>query len=364
MNKIDVFMLWFLAAEAIFIVSQLPFRNKTLRPVFRVLLIVGKLLLGILFAFLVMAGPVQLRVLQPLMMALYVALLADAAADAVYTIFKTVKKTNRVFLHERIIGAVCGALFLLYGMVNMQVVVPKYHTYTSDKLKSEHTVVFLGDMHVDSGQPFSVTRKTVETIKAQDPDVTILGGDIVDDYTSAEDMKRTFKLFADFDTPVYFIYGNHDRQGHAEFAGGSKFTPEELESALKENGVILLKDEFARIAPDLLLLGREDISEGEGRADISSLINPSPDSYLIVADHQPVEFKQNVGAGADLQLSAHTHAGQMFPLGALYSVIGYCYGDYEQDGAVMNVSAGASGWRMPLRTSARCNIEVITLKPE
>ena len=133
---------------------------------------------------------------------------------------------------------------------------------------------------------------------------------------------------------------------------------------MTENGVIVLKDEFAEIAPDLLLLGREDISEGEGRTAAEDLVNPSPEKYLIVADHQPIEFKRNLAAGTDLQLSGHTHAGQLFPLGALYSVIGYCRGDYTEGDAVMNVSSGVCGWRMPFRTDSRCRYEVIKLTPE
>ena len=210
-----------------------------------------------------------------------------------------------------------------------------------------------------------MTEKTLAEVRALRPEATILGGDIVDDYTTKEEMEATFRLFGAFDTPVYYLYGNHDRQGHAEYAGGKKFSREELEAAMTANGVIILRDEYVELAPDLLLLGREDISEGNGRADIASLPNPAPEKYLIVADHQPVEFKENLAAGTDLQLSGHTHAGQLFPLGALYDVIGYNYGDYfAESGAVMNVSAGACGWRAPFRTERHCHYEVIRLIPD
>ena len=363
MNIIAEFTLWFLLAEALVTLAALPFRNKKIKPSGRAALIIGKALLAILFAFLVLAGPVQLRIAQPLMMALYAALLPEAAADALCSLVFAAKKKERRFWGVRTAGLVLGVLFFVFGVVNMQTVKPEYRTYSSAKLTQRHTVVFLADLHVGSAQPFSVTEKTIAEIKALRPDATVLGGDIVDDYTTKEEMEATFRLFADFETPVYYIYGNHDRQGHAQYAGGRKFTPEELEAAMAANGVILLKDDFAEIAPDLLLLGREDISEGEGRADISSLSNPAPEKYLIVADHQPSEFKQNLCAGTDLQLSGHTHAGQLFPLGLLYRAIGYCVGDYTAEGAVLNVSAGACGWRMPFRTQARCVYEVITLQP-
>ena len=363
MNAILTFSLRFLSAEAILTALQTPLRKKKLHLPARAGLILGKALLAIALAALVMAGPVQLRSLQPIMMALYAALLADAAADLIYTIFCAARKAESSFGVYKAVSLVLGVLFFAYGVVNMQTVKPKYHTYTSQKLQTEHTFVFMADLHVGSAQPFSVTEKTVAEIKALRPDFTVLGGDIVDDYTTKEDMEKLFSLFADFETPVYYIFGNHDRQDHAEYAGGRKFTPEELESAMAANGVVILKDEFVRIAPDLTLLGREDITEGDGRADAKTLVNPEKEAFLLVADHQPVQFKEHIALGADLQVSGHTHAGQLFPLKALYSVIGYCYGDYTQNGSTLNVSAGACGWRMPLRTDAHCNYEVITLRP-
>ena len=363
MNIFVAFTLWFLLAEAILTAAQLPLRKKKPKPVLRACLIAGKALLGIILGVLVLAGPVQLRVLQPLMMALYAALLADAAGDAVYSIVCAIAKKERRFGVAKAVGLVCGALFFVYGVVNMEMVSPEYRTYTSEKLTDAHTVVFIADLHVGSAQPMAVTEKTVNAVKALRPDATILGGDIVDDYTTKEEMEATFALFGDFDTPVYYLYGNHDRQGHAEYAGGKKFTQDDLEAAMAANGIVILKDAYAAVAPDLLLLGREDITEGEGRAEIGALTNPNPEAYLIVADHQPVQFKENLAAGTDLQLSGHTHAGQLFPLRALYSLIGCCYGDYYEGDAVMHVSSGACGWRMPFRTDAKCHYDVITLLP-
>ena len=73
MRVFIIFTLWFLAAEAIVTAVGFLLRKRTIKPALRGLLIVGKALLAILFAFLVLAGPVQLRAAQPLMMALYAA---------------------------------------------------------------------------------------------------------------------------------------------------------------------------------------------------------------------------------------------------------------------------------------------------
>ena len=68
---------------------------------------------------------------------------------------------------------------------------------------------------------------------------------------------------------------------------------------------------------------------------------------------------------APLQLSGHTHAGQMFPLQLVYKLIGIePFGEFKHPGVTLFVTAGESDWMMPLRTEAHCEWELITIKPE
>lgn len=363
MKMYALWALLFVTAEAIITVFQLLLRKKKIKRALHITLIIVKALLSIAFATLVMAGPVVLRPVQPIMIALYAALLTDALADIVYSIFCVVKKTEPVFKWKKLLSIALGVLFFIYGTANMQIVKPNYHTYTSDKLSKEHKIVFASDIHVGSAQNFSTLEKAVEAMAAENPECIILCGDITDDYTTNREMHETYQLFGSLGIPVYYLHGNHDRQKHAEYAHGMQYTADDLEQAIVDNGIILLKDEYVVLDDDLVLLGREDISEGGTRKDAAELKNPYPEKYLILADHQPFEFKDNLVCGTDLQLSGHTHAGQLFPLKALYSVIGYAYGDFYEGDAVMNVSSGACGWRVPFRTDSHCHFEVVTLKP-
>ncbi|MBQ6265014.1 MAG: metallophosphoesterase [Clostridia bacterium] len=352
-----------LSAFAVLTAVRFPLRNKFKKTVSKLALDAAELVIATVFAVIVMAGPVFFRPLQPLMFALYAVLFADGVAALVYTVFCSVAKKEQRFAVAEILSAVFCILFIVYGTVNMQLINVKYHTYKSKKISSEHTFVYLADLHTGSAQNFSTAKKAVDEIKSSSAEFIVLCGDITDDYTTKDEMLNTFALFKDFGKPVYYVYGNHDRQGYAEYAHGRQYTPEELENAIISNGITILKDEFARINSEIIILGREDYSEKEGRADIAGLTNPDPSSYLIVADHQPNGFKEHASFGADLQISGHTHAGQLFPLGLFYSIAAPVYGDYEEQGAVMNITSGACGWRMPFRTSAHCNYEVITLQP-
>ncbi len=364
MNLFVLLVLLFAAVEVVLSVLQFLLRKRKVKPAIRAVLIAVKLLLGIGFAVLVLAGPVQLRVVQPLMMAAYVALFADGVADLCCCILFKICKKERSFAVVKSVSLAFGIAFLVFGILNMQTVSSRSYTFTSEKLKNAHKIVFAADVHVGSAQPFSVTQKTVEAIRAEQPDAVILGGDICDDYTTKAEMEDTFALFKDFGCPVYYVYGNHDLQGHADYAIGLQYTEAEFEKAITDNDILILRDSFAQLGSDVLILGREDMSAGEKRIDAAKIVNPLPDAYLIVADHQPGGVKENLAVGMDLQISGHTHAGQLFPLRWFYALIGYVYGQYQVEDAKLVVSAGTCGWRMPLRTEAHCQYDVINLKPE
>ncbi len=358
-------ILLFVAAEAVISLVQFLLRKKKIKKSVRTVIVIAKLLFSIACAVIVMGGPVFFRPVQPLMSAVYAALFADAVADIAYSAFLAIKKSERKFAAVKILSLVFGVLFFVYGTVNMETVRPSYHTYSSEKLENEYTVVFVADLHVGSSQSFDTTVKTIEAIKDECPDFVILGGDITDDYTEKEEMEELYRLFGDMDIPVYFIFGNHEVVQHAKYMkNGLNYTEEELVEAIESNGITILADEFVSLAPDLLLLGREDAALPEKRIDIKELYNPAPEKFLITADHQPTKAKDNLNAGTDLQLSGHTHAGQFFPNGFFMSFVSYCKGNYKlADGKNMLVSSGACGWRVPFRTESHCCFEVVTLKP-
>ena len=352
------------AVQAVLSILQFLFRKQKLPAGWRIARILFKTVLAVAFAFLVMAGPVFLRPVQPLLVALYAVLLPDAAADLLYGLVCGIRRRERQFAPQKLLSLALGILFFAYGTVNMQIVTPERHTFQSAKLTQAHTIVFVSDLHVGSAQSMDTTRKTIQSIRDENPDLVILGGDITDDYTSREEMEETYRLFGQLGVPVYYIDGNHEVVQHAEYIrGGLPYTAEDLTDAMERSGILILKDAYADISPDLLLLGREDAAVPEKRLDTALLENPAPEKYLLVADHQPGSIREHRTLGADLQLSGHTHAGQLFPLQLIYSLFIDAYGVYPYEDADLYVSAGASGWRVPFRTDAHSHFDVITLLP-
>lgn len=343
---IFVYVLWYLLAFLIFILIKFLFRKIKRRLWLQIIIILVELFLGVLLAYLVMTGPIWYILIFA--SAFYIILFIDPVAKIILLFKKEFK-----FKTYSLLSFILCTLFLIYGIINMQIVNPKYLSFESNKLKNDYKIAFVADMHIGSSQSINISKKTINKIKKENPDFIFLGGDIIDSYTKKEEMIEVLNEFKDFNNPIYFVYGNHDVE--------LTFNASEFEKCLEDNNIKIIKDEYIKLASDLTLLGREDDSISD-RIDIEELINPYDDTYVIALDHQPFKFIDNCKAKIDLQLSGHTHAGQLFPLRMIYDVRVPAYGTYYNENAILNVSSGASGWLFPLRTEVGCQYEIINLK--
>ncbi len=289
-----------------------------------------------------------------------------------------VAKLVQLIAHKRLTGWWCFGLvavlplvltlgLLTYGSINMgQVQETRYTVVTHKPIRQQgYRIAFLSDLHYGTIQDPALVQQGVEKINALQPDVVILGGDILDEGTSKAEMLEVFQVLGQLDAPTYYIYGNHDRQ---LYSGGKIYSQAELTAAIESNGIRILEDSTAMIGEDLLLIGRADPSVGTDfqRKDIRQLVENAPQElFLVTADHQPLEAKENDAAGVDLTLSGHTHAGQIFPGGLLLDLIGnMSYGRYETGNCTSIVSSGFAGWGFPFRTQAHCEYVIVDILPE
>ncbi len=360
MDSITLFLILAVAAEAIITAIQLVFTRKEMKNGVRIGLAAGKLLLAIVFGLLVLAGPTALRPVQLEMTVLYAVMLPEAVIQLVFAVVTAVSKKKTPFGLVKAVCFVGVIIFVVTGMVNSQKIKPDYHTYSSDKIKQQHTFVYLADLHYGGAQREKYVKNAIAEIKKLDPDFILLGGDITDDFTTKEQVGDLYGFITEgYDKPVYFTYGNHDRP-----LSTKNYDDKYLKKVLDENGIIILNDKYVCISRDLEILGREDMSEKDKRLDADKLKNAVPDHYLVVADHQPGGIGENLPLKPDLQLSGHTHAGQLFPLRVFYDLfISKSCGEKQYDDTVLYVSPGFSCWRFPFRTEANCRYEVITLTP-
>ncbi len=348
------FILAFIISEFFIFSVRFLLRKKEIKLWLNVSIGILEIICSIAIAFITMAGPVFPIPVVLFQFAIYAALMTDGIGNIVFLIINRIKKQNNKLILKTIISLCLGIIFLTFGIINMEVVKPKYISLSSNKIDREYKVAFVSDMHISSSQPVSVSINTIRKIKAENPDFILLGGDIIDEYTKKEDMEKVLSEFKDTGAKVYFIYGNHDPEMNITIA--------EYEDCLRNNGITIVNDEYVKIDESIALLGRKDYSD-KTRKEIDELINPYNDCYLIVVDHQPFYFIDNCKTGLDLQLSGHTHAGQIAPIRLIYCLTIYSYGTYHYGDAMLNVSSGASGWVAPFRTEIGCQYEIITITP-
>ena len=354
------------AAWALLTLIQTPL-HRGRHPVLAAIVFITKVLLipGAALLFVAVVSPFSYRH-GDLIAAAYLALCGDAAADAVSFVVRLFRRGERQARSSR--RRLTAALSLLlciclacYGFINAGRVREQTHAWTAAGLTEEHTFAFLADVHAGSAQSLSTLEQVCRQINAAAPEFVVLGGDITDEHTSREDMQAVYRVLSQLEAPIYFVYGNHDRQPDSAFCGGRTYSDAELAAALEKAGVTVLSDEFVQIADDLMLLGREDVSRQE-RRPWSQLTNPCPDKALVVADHQPYDEEQLADEVSALQLSGHTHAAQ-FQLGP-WSPSRWMYkewgGLYEEENQKLYVSTGLGG-TLPFRFGAWPQFVVLTL---
>ena len=349
--------------SAILFLVQLPVRRRA-GVLARVALLLVKILLFTFTAFISISIITKITWnVGYLFGSVYVALGGDILAELICIPLVLIRKNRKNMRLQTIIVFLMTLAFLIYGIVNMEKVRANELTYRSDKLKTKHTFVFLSDLHYGSSQTPEVVEKALEKTKSYNPEFILLGGDITDEHTTNEEMKEIYRLLGATGIPVYYVYGNHDRQMSADLIGGASYTPEELEQTIKANGITILKDSWVKVSEDLVLFGREDISMAT-RLPLDTLPSMPGNAFVLSVDHSPYQYDDIEDFGADLQLSGHTHAGQFFPLQLVYNMLGFdAYGFYCHGNTDVYVSAGIAGWYFPFRTEATCSFEVVTLTP-
>ena len=184
-------------------------------------------------------------------------------------------------------------------------------------------------------------------------DMVVLPGDIINDRLDAFHARGMAPHLAAIRAPlgVYATMGNH------EFYG----TPLENAQALRDAGIIVLRDQALQVG-DVIIAGRDDDHQ-RGRLSTAAILDGMDTNLpVILLDHRPTHMVENAGAGVDVQVSGHAHAGQIFPANyvveRMYDVH---YGAGEVDGMAVVVTSGLGFWGVPLRLGSRSEAWIIDI---
>lgn len=190
-------------------------------------------------------------------------------------------------------------------------------------------------------------------------DMLLMPGDIMDDNTDAFNhynmAKNLAELCSNLPYGVYATLGNHDLYGHEQ----------PISQALVDAGVHLLNDDVLSIEHEgqlMWLVGRFDNHKRQRVATTDLLAKVDTSQPVILLDHRPSDIDEHSQLPIDLQVSGHTHNGQVFPANFIVSAINRLGYGYEAIGrGHFVVSSGYGFWGIPFRLGSRSEIWLITV---
>ena len=216
------------------------------------------------------------------------------------------------------------------------------------------------EIHLGTIISNSRVQRMIDMINAIRPDVVLLGGHIVD-----EDLKPVIEHnTGDLLDTIRSRYGTFAVTGNHEYIGGVNAAC----GYLAKHGVTFLRDEARLIDGSFYLVGREDRSigqfSGKRRLPLEAIIDKLDRKLpLIMMDHQPIHLSDAADNGIDLQLSGHTHHGQLWPASIVTRMIyEVSYGFKKIGGTNVYVSGGYGTWGPPARVGIRPEIVHIKLR--
>jgi uncharacterized protein len=221
------------------------------------------------------------------------------------------------------------------------------------------TIALASDIHLGTLIGKCGALRLVNGINRLNADIILLAGDIVDEDLKPVIRRNLGETLKNFHSRygVYAITGNH------EYIGGAA----EAVAYLKAHNINYLQDTAVLIDGRFWLAGRNDrdISRftGNKRKSLDEILRVVDRKLpVILMDHQPFNFQDVVDQGVDLQLSGHTHHGQIWPFNlitnAMYEV---SWGYKKKQQTHFYVSSGFGTWGPPIRLGNRPEIVFITL---
>lgn len=224
------------------------------------------------------------------------------------------------------------------------------------------TIVQLTDVHVGFNIRREFIERVVEQVNALNPDIVAITGDLVDG--SVEDLAHHVAPLGDIKSRhgTFFVTGNHEY-----YSGATAWCQH-----LTDMGMRVLRNEHVKLGPEgqhLHLAGVDDFQAkgfddaGHGYDLPRAVQGRDPELPLILLAHQPKAVTEAAKHGVDLQLSGHTHGGQLWPFSWLVKLQQPVVAGLARFGeTLVYVSRGTGHWGPPMRLKAPPEVTHIVLR--
>ncbi|OOF67749.1 metallophosphoesterase [Rodentibacter caecimuris] len=278
----------------------------------------------------------------------------------------TIAVIHLIFRHTKFTTKIDHTLRLLYPISLITIIclsvynayVPKiiHYSIQLDKpLSSPIRIGIASDLHLGILFGNQQLDKLTQIMQDEKVDIILLPGDIMDDnidaYLAENMQSHLTKLTAPLG--VYATLGNHDFFGYQA----------EISTEIRQAGLTLLKDQSITINNKLVLIGRNDdlyIARPDTKELLKSVDTSLP---IIVLDHRPTDIETHSALPIDIQVSGHTHRGQIFPANLLTALLYRLDYGYEKIGnGHFFVTSGYGFWGIPMRLGSQSEVIIVDVE--
>ena len=250
---------------------------------------------------------------------------------------------------------IATAAVLVFGFIkNRNFEIREYDVKIEKPMDFPVKIAAASDFHLGYGSSRRKIENTVSAINAQKPDAILIVGDLIDDNAEVLRHRNISEILKRLNAPmgVFAVFGNH------EYLAGEK----ESEEFYKASNIKLLKGEIAMLENGLQIAGLDDFSNKKPQREngIVKLLNHKLPSILL--DHQPHNLQNKANLGFDIQISGHTHSGQIFPLNLITKLLFEIDCGYKKiNSCHCFVSSEISLWEPPFRIGTKNEFLVLNI---
>jgi predicted MPP superfamily phosphohydrolase len=225
---------------------------------------------------------------------------------------------------------------------------------------SEVNIVAASDLHLSPIDGERLLSRIIDKMNSLNPDIILLSGDIVDDKAEILEQRKIGESFKKLNPKygIYTINGNHEFINEVE---ASVRYAEHL-------GMNVLRDNHVLIDSSFYVVGREDSTmsqfTGKHRNTLKQILaSINTNLPVVLLDHTPYKLEEAQNNNVALQLSGHTHHGQIWPANIITNMIYEVSWGYKKKGNThYYVTSGAGTWGPPVRTGSKSEIVNIKIK--
>jgi len=216
-------------------------------------------------------------------------------------------------------------------------------------------IVAISDLHLGYTIGKGELEQWVVLINREKPDIVLIAGDVIDlsvrplyEQGMTDSFKKIKTRYG-----VYTVLGNHEYLGNVQ----------ERIDFFKRAGIMVLRDSSILIHDSFYLVGRDDRRNKQRRSLASLMALLDRSKPVIMLDHQPFELDQTAKSGVGLQISGHTHHGQIWPVSLIVDrLYEQSYGYIKKGDSHIYVSSGLGIWGGKFRIGTRSEYVSIHLR--